>query len=693
MSADNGKQVNYQDGRRLLLVEMATHERWVYNSRFFPFIKGCAERLGFETLWICFGTELAIEKNEPGKIKQYMRLTDEDAGVLKAHLKRFDPSHIIITHPVSENAMDAIRSREKEIRILSTSDLPCPDDVVRLFDFIYRLSPAGKGGGAAPGRTSFAPEALIVKADWLLNWLGVCEDECPFYGRYLVGTFKPSYDAVIGNRKFREFEPHILLMGGLFCDHRKPVSGNKYYEGLDLEDCAHDFGCGFCTSYRGPGSDLSEDPVSVAEEQFRRIIETAGADGRDFGVYDVHDIRLFRGMDRFFEMIFRLGVRPSTFCFEPRADRALETADKIEKLLPALEDAGHRLLLFRMGAENLVEEENERFNKRISLEQIDGASVRLKELAKAHPAVFDYDPTFGYITCSPWTTLEMLEKGVRLAMEREFEPKGVWLYTPLLLFISAPITKLAVSDGDIITADFEDPSLIYEPVVNSASTDSFLPWRFKDRRTGTAFALIVRFCAAALRDKYPDTVFAGDELYNEMLRHDLGDGFFDRPDIFAVQAIETVKEDGSKSGIKQIMETALGRYARLIEGGTQPEIPDAKDSAGNPDSQGGYKLRMLAQSVKEKFDGYFKDVAISELRGIPEEHLIFLSLSVGSRNYKLYLKNSASAGKCLFTTESFAVSYYPETPIVLEADRKKIFNLVKVLDRAVRQYAPDLIPV
>ena len=46
----------------------------------------------------------------------------------------------------------------------------------------------------------------------------------------------------------------------------------------------------------------------------------------------------------------------------------------------------------------------------------------------------------------------MFETGIERAIERAFEPMGVWLYTPILVYRGSPITKLAESKGESLNA-------------------------------------------------------------------------------------------------------------------------------------------------------------------------------------------------------------------------------------------------
>jgi hypothetical protein len=531
----------------------------------------------------------------------------------------------------------------------------------------------------------------VSRTDWVLDWLGEDVAASPDAGRFLVGTFRPSYDVVLGNERLREYKPHLLLMGGITCDHALPVKEVPAYRDMDLSDCLHDFGCAFCTHYRGSTGDPTVDPVKLAEEQLRRVVETAGGTGRDCGVFDVFDVRLFRQIDRFLRMVLDVGVPPSMFCFEPRVDRFLEVADRLESVLPSFAAAGHVVCLFRMGGETLVEEENLFYNKGVTLDDLDRATARQRELARKYPGAFEFDPTYGYITCSPWTTFEQYARGIRLAVERGFAPKDIWLYTPLLLYRNAPITKLALREGGIVADDVEDLSQLYEPAVNQVPFDSFLRWRFKDPRTGVAFALVVRFCAAALRDKYPDTLFSDDDLYLALLARDPGETLWARPDLFALEAVAVVEQAAAPYDRAALMDAALARYETVLR--ALPPPPDAGPSrVDDGQSERSKRLRKLVDAVAAKLGGAIGDLAVTDVRDEPDAARIRLDVACGARPYRLLLTASAATERAVLKLDRLAVSHAKETPLSNEADRKAVFALLAVLDRAIGRYAPDLVP-
>ena len=670
--------------RRLLLLEFASRERWVYNSRYFPFIKGAAEALGIPCRWLCFGAELSTDKTGRAEVRQYRDLPPRDRALLRRQAASLRPTHVITSHPLSAAVRASLeRAAGPGARWLALSDHPAAAGELTAGD-LHRLGRQGRRA-AAPPLPDRDTSALMARTDWLLDWLGEDARRAPERGKFLVGTFRPSYDAIMGNAAFRQNTPHIVIMGGCVCDHRKKLSANKLYWELDLSG-GEDFGCGFCTYYRGPTSDPRADPVVVAKEQFLRVQATAGPEGRDCGIFDLWDIRLFRLLPRFFAMVRELGLGPSTFCFEPRIDRFLQSAEALERLLPGLARQGHKVSLLRMGAESLVESENEFYNKHISLAQIDAATRKLQDLSARFPETFSCDPTYGYISCSPWTTLEEFETGVRRARERLFDPKGIWLYTPLLLFRGSPLERLARAQGGILVGQPEDLSLLYEPAVNESPFAIFSPWRFKDERLAAAFALIVRFCAAALRGKYPDTLFAGDTLYRRMLERSRDEAFYARPDLFALEVIALVKASKPPYDRAALLDAALDRTAAS---GAEPE---ALPTQACGERERSAKLRFLFEALLRRFPARFTGLRLLSVRAAAEEGAIFVEFSAGSGRCALSLTDRATTPRWMFRTEHLAATCDPRTPVASGAQQKVLEDLVRLFDFALLRHAPELRP-
>jgi hypothetical protein len=677
--------------RRILLVEFVTHERWVFDSRAFPFVKGLAESLGDEVRWLCFGAALAIRKASPDAVEMFMRIAPDDVATLARHLEELQPTHVMLSHNVAPDALAVLMRSRDRASLLSTSDHPCPAGVTSLrawaatapnvvaepaTDLERTLSRAGDRNWS------------LTRTDWLLRWLGLTPQSSPLFGRYLVGTIPPDYGAVMANEAALRFKPHLLVLGGTTCDHRRPVSANPHYAGVDLSGCKQPDGCAFCTWYRGPMSDLAPDPVTLAEAQLRRVLETTGGRGRCCGTFDLLDVRVFARIDRFMKRVSTLGLPPSTFYFEPRVDRALQQADRLDRALRTAASAGHSIFIYRMGAESLVDAENARFNKSLSLKRLDAGMKRLAELAETHSGSFDFDRSLGYITCTPWTTLDMLAQTVDRAIERGLDPKGIWLYTPLQLYHGAPITKLAEHDG-LLTPRFEDLSMLYEPAVNNASFTSFLPWRFRDERVRAAFTLMVRFTAAALREVYPDDVFAGDPLFARLLAEAAEPGLLARPDLFAREAIAAVRGAAPPVDGQAVLASALSRY-RTVLATVTPRATDGGDGADpdrGPDERSANarteRLRAALASTGIRRATAFRGIRVDTVRSVPDDAgMVEACIRLDGRKYALYFADDAAARPFFFRTPHHKVTFGQETTPRSASDVRRLRLFVEALDAA-----------
>ncbi len=676
-----------EGGRRLLLLELFASDGWAFDGRYFPFFAGKAKDLGIEILWLCYGSDPRTERPGPEAEPELRDLGADELEGLSAHVEAFAPTHVLVSRPISEAATRALG----DVALLSMSASPGPAPAVSLFELIHDY-PFGRPGegvegeawDAAPKVTSDSClfEWAKARTTWFLSWLG---EPAP-KDAYIADSFRPSYDALRANERFSEIAPPVVLAGGFPCDHLTPVKDNPRYAGVDLEGTTHDVGCSFCTEFRGATSDLGRDAVETAREQLARVIETSGGAGRFCGGFDVRDVRLFHEVDRFFELVLSLGLPPSRFSFEPRIDRYLDVADRLDAVLPGLERAGHVVRLHRMGAESLVYEENLLFNKDIKADLLDEASARLARTAERHPKAFRYDSTLSVITCSPWTTLESLEAAVEGGIERGFAPTGSWLHRPLLLHHGAPIARLAKRERGIIVEAHTDPALLYDPVSNNISLDTVLAWRFKDERSAAAFGLVVRFCAASLRDDKPDTAFDGDALYAALLAHEALTGrpeALARPDLFARAAIAAVKAAKPPFDMPALLEEALERHLTDLP---VEEPADAEPVSTQPPetSPEDARLQALLDTALERYRqrlGSIESVSVE-----PPDHgaLAHLRITQAGRSFDLHAGDPEEHPRSWMRTDRLAVWHGAEPPPSDPEHVRALRDLLRILEAVLR---------
>ncbi|MCM2303924.1 MAG: hypothetical protein NDJ72_04430, partial [Elusimicrobia bacterium] len=394
---------------RLMLVEffrgaLRRNER----SMVFPFLKGLAAERGFETLWLCYGGDLAHREGAAVGRTLYAAMPEEDLRSLARHLKKFKPAFVVtndVLSPEAEALLASLSPPPKRLVMPIAGDLP----------------------GGSP---RFGASDDFARCGWFLDWLG--REDPAAARRYLVEAAVPDYAAVLANKAARAAAPQITILSGALCAYRRTLEGNPHFEGVDLGAAEH-AGCSFCTCATLPPVTAPRTPIfPLIETQLRRIRATAGGAGRNKGRYEFFDIRAFWKFDELFRLVLRLRLPPSIFLFNPRIDDVLRRRERIESVLPALAKAGHEVRMLSMGVENFSERENERFNKRISLEQVDEFLALAKKWGRDFPGVFrpfkagNPAVELGFILFTPWTTLEDLRVNLEAAAARGFPGRGYW---------------------------------------------------------------------------------------------------------------------------------------------------------------------------------------------------------------------------------------------------------------------------
>jgi len=569
--------------RRLLLLEFVGSSP-LRNERadFFPFYQGFAESAGIPARWLCAGARFEELKKSPTEVRSVPVLERGDRDALARRLAEWNPTHVLVNEELSP-----------ELRRLVKAAAPRGELILATEENLRRRT--------EPGEDPAARHDLLLtrffQTGWLSRWLGRPRNE----DRYFVGAVEPRYDAVMMNPQAREFMPFLSILGGVSCDYRADVSRNPLYRGVDLSGCARRGGCTFCSPAHPPASAPSDDALELARTQFAAIARDAAASGRSCGRFNVRDIRLFRRLDEFFDMILALDLPPSDFFFAPRIDDLLRAGAVIEKLLPKLAERGHRLNLFRMGVEQFSPRENARFNKGVSPRRIDEGLALADRLKAAHPGRFDYARPLGYIAFTPWTTLKDLELSVGEGIKRGFDPQAPWLYAALELSRGSPITALARHEGGIVRERYDDVALTYGLMADERSRPGLLPWRMKDRRAAVACGLIVRFCAVSLRGIMPDAVFAKDALYAwlKKLVDARGPGAT-RPDLFAAEIVGLMKTARPPWNKRKLIRAALERLERR---GVKEEKPPTPPEPSKPEAAAAWRPFLAGLDAQFRLGG------------------------------------------------------------------------------------------
>jgi hypothetical protein len=656
---------------RILLLELATPGSWIFPARWFPFVAGFAERSGWEWRWLCFGAEHRMTPHPTRGVEFAIAFPEADLATLREEVARLRPTHVLANEPVCGEIRQALAWAGGAPDLRVWPDVP---------EAPWVQAPATATPDA---RWEAEREGRQARTDWLLAWAGE-GSATPGARAWLVEAAPPRYDALMANPQARVNRPHLTVMGGFSCDYRARLADNPLYAGLDLTGCGRDAGCAFCTAYTGPTSDPHADPVELALAQLKAIRDTSSRDGRDCGLYDLYDIRLFGRLEAFFDGVLALGLSPAVFSFSPRADRFLAAQAALERVLPRLAGSGHVLRVARMGAESLVDAENARLNKGLIRAQLDAAAALWLRLRREFPASFEHDGTWAWITVTPWTTLEALLELAEAAVERACPPSNGWPFTPVELRRGSPIHALAARDG-LLTERFEDPALYYEATLGAIDTASMAPWRFLDPRAALGFGLMVRAWAAATREEHSDQVLADDPTHQwlvaELARRGLR---VTRPEWLVREVLAGLLADGAQPDPRQVLAQALNRVTELQ---ARAPLPDPAQAAPGNANAGGAPEDALAHRLMQvlcaHLGAHLAGVTVQSTRTADGTLPLDLELSVDGTPYRLQLSAAAAPGPCVFAAGRFKASHDASTPFASPLHARRLRLLVEAFDRAL----------
>lgn len=637
---------------RLLLVEffrgaLRRNER----SMLFPFLQGLARERGVETLWLCYGGDVAHRDGAEVGRTLHALLPPADLRSLSRRLRAFRPTHVATSDPLSPEARALLAAL-------------APRAATRVMPVTGELDG-------------------LARCGWFLDWLGLKEPASA--KRYLVERAAPDYAAVLANPAARAATPQITVVGGALCAYRVPLAGNPHFAGVDLGPSGHR-GCSFCTcATMPPLSSPRALPLPLVETQLRRVLETAGRRGRDKGRYELFDIRAFWAFDELFALVLRLGLPPSVFLFNPRLDDVLRARRRIEKVLPALAKAGHEVRLLSMGVENFSERENTRFNKRITLGQVDEFLALTKDWGRRFPGVFrpfkdGRDAVeLGFILFTPWTTLADLRVNLEAAAARGFPECGYWLYSVLLIEEKAPLHLLAREDGGVLAGEFPDKGQYYGLFKNEGELRDVRAWRFKDARVAELFASLVRYSAAE-REGASCAHFRGDALFAAAARlhresHAAPDGKAS-PLAVAFALLELLEAPGPRPSGKALLREAVARAAERAAAARA-----AVRAPVSPLSPRGRAVARVIEKVRAARPALFSGMELGEVT--ETRKVVRLALSSSGRAMIVDLLDARSRKPCILRSRRFKAAYHADGAPPSERERRQLAQLLRLLDAGV----------
>lgn len=663
--------------KRLLLVEFFPAAlRRNEKSMLFPFLKGLAEDSGVEALWLCFGGDSAAAADESSGRTMIACLPPRDLRALSAHLNRFRPTHVITSDVLCPEAKALLSARRPAPETLVMATLPDAVRGVKPGSAVARL--AGMTSGDPRRRDYFG------RCSWFLDWLGVSGPGSP--QGFLIASARPDYGAVMANRSARESPAHVTIVSGGLCGNRRTLKDNADFKGVDLEGIWTHYGCSFCNSAAIPSlSPPGADAAELVERQLRAVAEAGG--GRGAGVFEFYDFRAFWKIDEVLGAALRLKMPPSVFLFNPRIDDVLRVRRRLEKVLPGLARAGHQVRILSMGIENFSERENSRFNKDISLAQVDELLGLARKWEKEFPGVFrpfkagHEKVELGFIFFTPWTTLDDVRINLTRAKERGFSECGYWLYSTLHIRDVEPIHRLALKEGDVLVERWPDRGLAYGLAKNEGEAGALVPWRFKDPKAADFFALLVRVCAAD-RDGADCAYFEGDADFASAARLYLRarDASGVTPLSFALDLLARMQASSRPESREALLRGALPERAAPMPAAPEPAKPRPAPAPSRAARDAEAALERMRHERLDAGSGLTLE-SVADVEGAAPARLR-LAFSREGRRIVVDLCDARSPGPGFLRSRRFRAVYHSDAPVTTDAQTRFLAALLRLLDES-----------
>ena len=512
--------------RRVLLLE-ALHENPEHHAgaEYYPYLLDMFQRLGWTCRWWCVSAPW--RKMRQGEI-YCLRLAEAERGWLKRKAAAFAPDFVALhDRPSPELAAD-IRAAAPAARLVFTSE---------------------KVGYYA----TVAQAAALFKAP--PDCLGAKNSK-----RFLVQAAEPRFA-----RRFRDareaerFAGSIRLATPSTCCYGRPARDNRFYKGLDSEAVRSFRGCTFCyVPVLAAGWPTKSIPMAELCGQALAQIEAhqKAAPKTPRFTYLLGQSPLGDRFEALGQALLRRRLKPSTFITMLRPDALLAKRRVLEGVLRGLRAAGHQLRLVSIGADNLSDVENERFNKGVTARQLLACHALLRLWARRYPETFFPEPGFSGILFTPWTRPEDLLANIAAARAIGEQWLVKMVGTLLQLWPGTAITELARHDG-LLARRFGSAADISISCVPGTPRRE-LPWRFADPRVETIHRYAIRL------DPRPRSALLGekDELVQALRRRraaldpKLGQDYIGLLRLLVL----AVAELGAQAGVEQVFDfIAAGR--------------------------------------------------------------------------------------------------------------------------------------
>lgn len=275
-----------------------------------------------------------------------------------------------------------------------------------------------------------------------------------------------------------------VVHGSPGCAYGQDVRENPFFKDVPFPENGRVVlrGCSFCATGGVPRLPAGE-VLRSALDQLDHILATEPDTAR----VQINDQNPFPYLVPFVERAAERAGRPLEILIETRADWFLGAMPVMERALQSAERAGHRVLLFLMGLENLSQKELDLYNKGVTVEQNERAVHECRRLKKKYPRSYSDTPAaFGFVLYNPWTELGDLRLNLA-AVERTglTEFRGQIARSKLRLYPDTALYYKALHEG-LVTERFP-----YEAMDSARryGYEAEVPWRFKHAATDRAYGV------------------------------------------------------------------------------------------------------------------------------------------------------------------------------------------------------------
>ena len=485
-----------REQERVLLVEfLADDPLDQYRSENYPFLQGYIRRQGGSCEWVVLAAGADARPRHPHEV----RLPPPRMGRLLAVAEASRPTLVVLNERLWEGDAEALRKAAATARVINPPEKP-PD---------------------ISGLTRETPDYECRRLD-------------------------PEVEIS---------EPYQQILVEPRCLYRRTVRSNPLYAGVDVDSLEHQFGCAFCPKGRTPRAIPSPDEaLEQVMKQFQAYHATAPAEMRR-DRFLLFAVPMLPMLDVFVERLLQMEFPPAELHITCRIDNFLRVSEAVRRALPLLKRAGFELHLWQVGLENYSEQENQRFNKGVSVEQVERFVTLVDELEREWPETFVFGRHGGFamILFTPWTRVEDLRANLEGLRRHGRTNVGAFMArSHLRLRTGTPIAALAMRDGLTLEAAGVDTDALFSAHCITEWGENDLPWRFGD----PSAQRIYRFMVALTSDGKPPDNAGDDALRARLLREN------ERSEVSAYRLLEVLVE-AHERGAKDDDDTMAFLLAQL----------------------------------------------------------------------------------------------------------------------------------